>query len=348
LVAFYMPLVESFANRYDRRGAEHDDLVQVGSIGLLNAIERFDPERGDEFAAFAVPTIAGEIKRHLRDRTRTVRLPRRLEEASVRLPAARDTLTTRLGRTPTSRELARELHVPEDELPVLAGGAVVAEPAEEAASEDPVDEHLLLTGAFDVLDDTERQIIYLRFVREVSRRQAAAELGMTTDQLRRRTRAALGKLRTQLEQSAMLSAVQESEQEPPPAPTAMAPRASAGETGGNGGSRRPSRPAGTGQRSGRILLRMPPPVHDDLAAAAEREGVSLNRFITGTLTEAMNRQDAVERGRPAPGATDDANGLRAREVPRWLPAAIVANIVVVVIAALVALVLLMIAWQNGW
>jgi RNA polymerase sigma-B factor len=336
LVQLYMPLVESFANRYQRRGAEHEDLVQVGSIGLLNAIERFDPHRGDEFAAFAVPTIAGEIKRHLRDQTRTVRLPRRLEEASVRLPAARDRLTTRLGRTPTSRELAGELQVLEDELPVLSGPAVQPEPAEEAAREDPVDEHLLLTGAFDVLDDTERQIVYLRFVREVSRRQAAVELDMTTDQLRRRTRAALGKLRTQLEQSAMLSAVQESEQEPPPAPTAVAPRPSAGETGANGGSRRPSRPAGAGERSGRILLRMPPPVHDDLAAAAEREGVSLNRFITGTLTRAINVQNAGERG------------VRAHAAPSWLPAAIVANIVVVVVAVLAALVLVAIAWQNGW
>ena len=83
-----MPLVEGLANRHDRRGAEHDDLVQAGSIGLLNAIERFDPKRGEEFVAFAVPTVAGEMKRHLRDRAATVRLPRSLQEASVRLPRA--------------------------------------------------------------------------------------------------------------------------------------------------------------------------------------------------------------------------------------------------------------------
>src|SRR3954465_12717169 len=68
LVELYMPLVEALAHRHDRRGAEHDDLVQAGSIGLLNAIERFDPKRGEEFVAFAVPTVAGEMKRHLRDR----------------------------------------------------------------------------------------------------------------------------------------------------------------------------------------------------------------------------------------------------------------------------------------
>ncbi len=86
LVELYMPLVEALARRHGRRGAEHDDLVQAGSIGLLNAIERFDPKRGEEFVAFAVPTVEGEMKRHIRDRAGPVRLPRRLHEASVRLP----------------------------------------------------------------------------------------------------------------------------------------------------------------------------------------------------------------------------------------------------------------------
>ena len=123
LVQLYLPLVEALANRYRLRGAERDDLVQVGSIGLLNAIERFDPKRGDEFAAFAVPTIAGEIKRHLRDRSKTVRLPRQLAEASVRLPAVREQITARLGRAPDSRELAEALGVEEADLPVLESPA---------------------------------------------------------------------------------------------------------------------------------------------------------------------------------------------------------------------------------
>ena len=93
---------------------------------------------------------------------------------------------------------------------------------------------------------------------------------------------------------------------------------------------------------------MPPMIHDDLAAAAELEGVSLNRFITGTLTEAIGRRDTDDDEGSSPSLDDAQTGLRAREVPRWLPAAIVANIVVVVVAAVVALVLLAIAWQNGW
>ncbi len=348
LVELYLPLVESFANRYDMPGAEREDLVQVGSIGLLNAIERFDPKRSEEFAAFAVPNIAGEIKRHLRDRTRTVRLPRRLEEASARLPAARELLTTGLGRAPTTRELAAELEVDEDELPLLARPGVLPEPDDEAASDNGLDERLLLSGAFDMLDHSERQIVYLRFVRELSRREAAAELGMTVDQLRRRTRAALGKLRTQLEQSAMLVEGRENEQEPRAAPTPTNSRGSTRGPTASASTRRPSRSTGAAKRSGRILLRMPPPIHDDLAAAAEREGVSLNRFITGKLTEAINTQDDVQGGRPARAASGEASGLRASEVPRWLPGAIVANIVVVVVAALIALAMLVIAWQNGW
>ena len=345
LVQLYLPLVESFAKRYGMRGAEHEDLVQVGSIGLLNAIERFDPGRGDEFAAFAVATIAGEIKRHLRDRTRTVRLPRRLEEASLRLPTVRESLTAKLGRAPSSRELAAELGVDEGDLPVLDGPAALPELAEEAATDGALDEHLLLAGVFDVLDDSERQIIYLRFVRELSRREVAAELGMTAEQLRRRTRAAMGKMRTQLEQSAMAVVLQDDEESAllpsaPGPPPARGPRKP-------GAARRSKRTNSGGERSGRILVRMPPPIHHDLAAAAEREGVSLNRFITGTLSAAIGRQDGVE-GAPRSPSTADGTGLRVREVPRWLPAAIVANIVVVVVAALVALVLLAIAWQNGW
>jgi RNA polymerase sigma-B factor len=328
------------------RGAEHEDLVQVGSIGLLNAIERFDPGRGEEFAAFAVPTIAGEIKRHLRDRTRTVRLPRRLEEASLRLPAVRHGLTAKLGRAPSSRELADELGVDEGELPVLEGPGALPEQAENAATDGALDEHLLLTGAFDALDDSERQIVYLRFVRELSRREVAAELGMSADQLRRRTRAAMGKMRTQLEQGAMAVGLQEAEE---PALAASAPEpAPARGPRKRGVTRRSKRSSSSGERSGRILVRMPPPVHHDLAAAAEREGVSLNRFITDTLSEAIGRQDGVEDAPRSTSTADAGTGLRAREVPRWLPAAIVANIVVVVVAALVALVLLAMAWQNGW
>jgi RNA polymerase sigma-B factor len=327
LVQLYLPLVEAFANRYRVRGAERDDLVQVGSIGLLNAIERFDPKRGDEFAAFAVPTIAGEIKRHLRDRSKTVRLPRRLEEASMRLPAVREHMTARLGRAPDSRELAEELGVAEADLPVLESPADLAEEAVEATTNGELESHLELTGAFDVLDETERRIVYLRFVREVSRREAAAELGMTADQLRRRTRAALAKLRAELEDSAFPNIARENRDEADePEPEATLPEANQ-----NGGAGGPAHPRRAGERSGRILVRMPPTMHDELAQAAEREGVSLNQHITNVLGSAL---DAEQGG--------------ARRVPRWLPAAIVANIVLLTLFCVAGVILLVLAWQQGW
>jgi len=327
LVQLYLPLVEAFANRYRVRGAERDDLVQVGSIGLLNAIERFDPKRGDEFAAFAVPTIAGEIKRHLRDRSKTVRLPRRLEEASMRLPAVREQMTARLGRAPDSRELAEELGVAEADLPVLESPADLAEEAVEATTNGDLESHLELRGAFDVLDETERRIVYLRFVREVSRREAATELGMTADQLRRRTRAALAKLRAELEESAFPTTARENRDEADePEPEAPPPEASQ-----NGGAGGPAQLRRAGERSGRILVRMPPTMHDELARTAEREGVSLNQHITNVLGSAL-----------------DADEGDARRVPHWLPGAIVANIVLLTLFCVAGVVLLLVAWQQGW
>jgi RNA polymerase sigma-B factor len=325
LVQLYLPLVEALANRYRVRGAERDDLMQVGSIGLLNAIERFDPRRGDEFAAFAVPTIAGEIKRHLRDRSKTVRLPRRLEEASVRLPAVREQMTARLGRPPDSRELAEELGVEEQDLPVLEGPAALEEMVQ-ATTDGELESHLLLTGAFDVLDETERRIVYLRFVRDVSRREAAAELGMTAEQLRRRTRVALTKLRVELEESAFSNIARENREADEPASDATP----APEGDENGGAVRRAQPRTVPGRRGRILVRMPPPMHDELAEAARREGMSLNQHITNVLDSAVH-----------------AEHHDVRSVPRWLPAAIVTHITVTLLCVMAAIVLLVI-WPLGW
>lgn len=308
LVELYVPLVEALARRHGRRGAEHDDLVQAGSIGLLNAIERFDPKRGEEFVAFAVPTIEGEMKRHIRDRTDAVRLPRRLQEASARLPRVRDELTARLNRAPTPTELAREVGVSTADLAGLenssAGVADQAAPGEERTGElDASESRLLLAGAFKSLDDTDRRILYLRFVRELSRREVADELGFSQSALARRTNAALAKVRAELEGRAFKPAAQAAPE--PKAPT----------------------------HSGRLMLRMPQSLHAELAQAAEREEVSLNQFITNTLAASMHWHAESESAPPP---------------PRWLPAALVTNIVVVVIAGVIALVLLIVAWQQGW
>ena len=112
----YLPLVRSLARRYAHGSEPMDDLVQVGSIGLLNAIERYDPENGTAFSSFAVPTILGEIKRHFRDRTWSVRVPRSLQELAGRVRVTEVDLEAKLGRSPTAAELAAELGTDVEEL----------------------------------------------------------------------------------------------------------------------------------------------------------------------------------------------------------------------------------------
>jgi RNA polymerase sigma-B factor len=317
-VQLYLPLVEALAHRHERTGAEHDDLVQAGSIGLLNAIERYDPARGGEFAAFAVPTVAGEMKRHLRDKTAAIRLPRGLQEARAGLPATRQELTGRLGREPSTAELAGALGISSEDLARIESADATV--VDEAVSDDGPDaleatsDRILLAGAFQALDETDRRIVYLRYVKELSRRQTAAELGISEAALARRTDSALARLRNELEGRPFESAA--------PAP-AEAPKPA-------------SEPAKREARhSGRLLLRMPQSLHAELAEAAEREDVSLNQFITNALasTVSWNREEGHQEPASPP--------------PRWLPAALVTNIVVVVIAGAIALVLLVVALQQG-
>src|SRR5829696_812344 len=107
LVELHLPLVWALARRYRGRGEPLEDLEQAGVVGLLAAIERFDPARGHDLRAYAVPTVDGEIRRHLRDRAATVRAPRRIHELRSALPELDRELATRLGRAPTCAELAR-------------------------------------------------------------------------------------------------------------------------------------------------------------------------------------------------------------------------------------------------
>src|SRR4051794_9293425 len=208
LIEQFMPLVRSLASRHARHGEDYEDLVQVGSIGLMNAIDRFDLERGGELASFAVPNITGEIKRHLRDRAGAIRLPRGLAELRARLAAARDELTPRLGRAPSVDELASEMGVETEEVALVLDAESTAAPralppdSELAAalteSLDAADDRLALASAVERLDEREQRIVYLRFVRELSQEDTARELGISTRSVSRQTRAALAKLRSGL------------------------------------------------------------------------------------------------------------------------------------------------------
>jgi RNA polymerase sigma-B factor len=207
LIELYLPLVESFAHRYERT-EDYDDLFQAGSIGLINAIDRFDLKRGGELAAFAVPNIVGEIKRHLRDRTSSVRTPRPIQELRARAVRSEAELSAKLQRPPTPAEVARELGVDKEQVAqALASGRSAGEQYDISLPEgagdalDVSDERLALASAFEALDERERQIVYLRFVRDRSRSQVAQELGISERHLSRQTHAALAKLREQLERT---------------------------------------------------------------------------------------------------------------------------------------------------
>ncbi|MGX1119491.1 RNA polymerase sigma factor (sigma-70 family) [Streptomyces ambofaciens] len=116
LIEANLPLVRYAAARFRSRNEPMEDVVQVGTIGLINAIDRFDPERGVQFPTFAMPTVVGEIKRYFRDNVRTVHVPRRLHELWVQVNSATEDLTTAFGRSPTTAEIAERLRITEEEV----------------------------------------------------------------------------------------------------------------------------------------------------------------------------------------------------------------------------------------
>jgi RNA polymerase sigma-B factor len=209
LIEEHLPLVVVLARRYANRGERVEDLVQVGAIGLIEAADRFDPHRGVDFRAFAIPTIVGEIKRHLRDRASTIRLPRREQEARSSLRRARHEITTRLERTPTWSELVATSAIREDELARGVGAERAAAPVSLSATSewDPaVDERgyaagedrALLWAGFRKLDRHERRAVGLCYFRGLSQREVAASLGISQSATSRTIARALAKLRSAL------------------------------------------------------------------------------------------------------------------------------------------------------
>lgn len=217
LVELYLPLVRTLARRYANCGERLEDLVQVGSIGLIEAIDRFDHEHGSDLASFAIPTITGEIKNHLRDRTASVRVPRRLAELNVRLRTPRASLTERLSRPPTVSELAREAGVREGEVTEALQTETARTPVPLAVAEgdygdldgatvvdggfDSSDNRLLLAAGFRTLSERERRILHLRFFAGLSQAEIAREVGLSQIQVSRLIRASLDRMRGALDQS---------------------------------------------------------------------------------------------------------------------------------------------------
>ncbi len=219
LIERYMSLVRSLARRYSNRGEQLDDLVQIGAIGLIKAIDRFDVERGVELTTYATPNIIGEIKRHFRDRGWSVRVPRGLQELSVKLSRLVEQLTVQEGRSPTIGELAKAAGVEEEEvlealessraysslsLSVGGGGAgdedvdpmevIGTEEHEYAVSED----RAVLEPGLRVLDDRERRILHLRFYEGLTQSQIAQRIGISQMHVSRLIRRSLEKIRDEI------------------------------------------------------------------------------------------------------------------------------------------------------
>jgi RNA polymerase sigma-B factor len=208
LIERHLPLVRVLARRYAHRGERVEDLVQVGSIGLIQAIDRFDPEKGTDLASFAVPTIAGEIKNHLRDKATVVRIPRRTAALNARVRREEASLTARLRRSPTLSELARALEMGEDDAAdaieiersrsTLPLTAVATDDAPASVLDDAFetcDDRLLLAAGFRTLDARQRRILHLRFYAGLSQAEIAREVGLSQIQVSRVIRASLDRMR---------------------------------------------------------------------------------------------------------------------------------------------------------
>jgi RNA polymerase sigma-B factor len=215
LVQGHLPLVEYLARRFAGRGEPLDDLIQVATIGLIKAVDRFDPERGVEFSTYATPTIAGEIKRHFRDKGWAVRVPRRLQELKLSLTRASADLTQQLGRAPTVAELATHLNLSEED--VLEGlesahaySTVSLDAPDSDDDEGPavadslgmVDEALegveyreSLKPLLEALPPREKRILVLRFFSGMTQSQIAAELGISQMHVSRLLARTLAQLR---------------------------------------------------------------------------------------------------------------------------------------------------------
>jgi RNA polymerase sigma-B factor len=218
LVRRYLPFAKNLALRYRGASESFDDLLQVASLGLVNAIDRFDPERGTPFAAFASPTILGELKRHFRDRVWTVRVPRGLHDRMAEVDKAVNALTVELQRSPSVPEIAARLEVdPTDVLEVLeanhnrrplsldrpVGGEEDESPAsewigDEDAGFELIEDKLALEGVLPHLDHRERMVLQLRFVEDLTQSQIAEQIGHSQMHVSRILRRTLEKIREEV------------------------------------------------------------------------------------------------------------------------------------------------------
>ncbi len=211
-----LPIAERIARRYDRRGETHDDLVQVARVGLMNAVNRFDPTAGPEFLSYAIPTMMGEVKRYFRDCSWSVNVPRRLKDLYPAIGPLTAELTQRLGRAPTARELATALGVdPEEVVETLTAAAGFKTRsldfsssrdedegptlADRLGQPDPgigfVEERDALRAQLETLPAREKRIIVLRFFEGLTQSEIAEQMGISQMHVSRLLTQSLHRLR---------------------------------------------------------------------------------------------------------------------------------------------------------
>ena len=216
MIEGYLPLADSLARRYRHTTEPLDDLVQVARIGLMKAVDRWDPERGNAFSTFAVPTITGELQRHFRDRTWTIRPPRDVQELYVRVQRVRAQLSTELSREPNARDVADAIGCDiEDVVEALAAGDAYAPHSLDAPVQ--MDDGDGLTGADlladdgreiaqsvdaaalwqlgQVLDDRAWEVLRLRFHEDLLQREIGERIGCSQMHVSRILRDAVARLR---------------------------------------------------------------------------------------------------------------------------------------------------------
>ena len=222
IVARFLPLAEYLARRFSGRGEPVDDLVQVASVGLLNAIDRFDIGREVQFSTYAAATIVGELKRHFRDKGWSVRVPRRLQEIGLRVNAVLPELSQELGRSPTIEEIGARCGASSEEVldameavqsysaasldaPMGENGLA---PIETIGNEDPsmelLDAWASIAPAVRRLPARERKVLYLRFFRDQTQSEIAREIGVSQMHVSRILAQTLGYLRDTLGEDAAL------------------------------------------------------------------------------------------------------------------------------------------------
>ena len=213
LIEQYLPLVRTLARRFSPRAEQLDDLAQVGALGLIKAVDRYDPRYGGSLAAYAIPTILGEISRYLRDSASLLRVPRSRRERGSELAWQQDALAAELGRSPTLAELATATALPVETvagtLAELENARVVMGEAELTGAEDAEAarrlergiERAMLARGLRRLDRRERRIVQLRYYGGLSQRRIAAEVGLSQVHVSRLLERSLDKLRQEIGQA---------------------------------------------------------------------------------------------------------------------------------------------------